>query len=249
MSTGKSIDRPAPWHPGPHGHALRARILAYHYLDLLREALEKSIEHLKANGFDKESWNEKEKPLEVPAPASCHPDICTHPSYCSTTFEPRVGNNLLDLVKLPAVSPTADSTTSSDKWHLRLYEADQDAVAHAKEKNLGYLDMKYVIQGNKAAGALKLEIETFQEGPVFLCEPPGVFGRTPRSAGTLSKDAAITIDGEKMEWVDDGYYKKHKVESATCRTSKKTTPAGKHEIVLQVTDPVKYIPFGSLIHY
>lgn len=249
MATGKSTDRPASWHPGPHGHALRARILAYHYLDLLREALEKSIEHLKSDGFDKNSWNAKEKKIEVPAPVSCHPDLCTNPSYCSTTFEPRVGSNLLNLVKLPAVSSTPDTSVTSDKWHLQLYEADQDAVAHAKQKNLGYLDMKYVIQGNQAAGTLKLEVETLKEGQVFLCEPPGVFGRTPRNAGTLSKDTAVTIDGEKMEWVDDGYYKGHKVESATCRTFKKATPAGKHEIVLQVTDPGKYIPFGSLIHY
>ena len=39
VSTGKSTARPAAWHPGPGGHALRGRILAYHYLRLLDDAL------------------------------------------------------------------------------------------------------------------------------------------------------------------------------------------------------------------
>jgi hypothetical protein len=28
------------WHPGPHGHELRGRILAYHYLRLLQDAID-----------------------------------------------------------------------------------------------------------------------------------------------------------------------------------------------------------------
>lgn len=39
VSTGKSTARPAAWHPGPGGHALRGRIIAYHYLRLLDDAL------------------------------------------------------------------------------------------------------------------------------------------------------------------------------------------------------------------
>ena len=36
----KPTDRPASWHPGPHGHILRADILAYNYLGLLGDAIE-----------------------------------------------------------------------------------------------------------------------------------------------------------------------------------------------------------------
>lgn len=36
----KPTDRPASWHPGPHGHRLRADILAYNYLGWFGEAIE-----------------------------------------------------------------------------------------------------------------------------------------------------------------------------------------------------------------
>lgn len=36
----KPTDRPASWHPGPHGHRLRAEILAYNYLGWFGEAIE-----------------------------------------------------------------------------------------------------------------------------------------------------------------------------------------------------------------
>jgi hypothetical protein len=36
----KATSRPAGWHPGPYGHELRGHILSYHYLNLLRDALD-----------------------------------------------------------------------------------------------------------------------------------------------------------------------------------------------------------------
>jgi uncharacterized membrane protein YhaH (DUF805 family) len=41
-------DRPAGWHPGPHGHRLRGEILAYHYLAVLRRAIAESLSLLEA---------------------------------------------------------------------------------------------------------------------------------------------------------------------------------------------------------
>lgn len=35
----KPTERPAGWHPGPHGHELRAQILAWNYLRVLADAI------------------------------------------------------------------------------------------------------------------------------------------------------------------------------------------------------------------
>jgi hypothetical protein len=38
-ATDKASPFPAGWHPGPHGHRLRAEILAYYFMDVLKRAL------------------------------------------------------------------------------------------------------------------------------------------------------------------------------------------------------------------
>ena len=40
MVKDKKTDRPTSWHPGPHGHALRAELLAYTYLGYFLDAIE-----------------------------------------------------------------------------------------------------------------------------------------------------------------------------------------------------------------
>lgn len=54
-SQDKPTERPAGWHPGPHGHHLRAQILAYFYLDMLHAAIQGERPHVhvqKSSGSD-----------------------------------------------------------------------------------------------------------------------------------------------------------------------------------------------------
>jgi hypothetical protein len=59
----KPTERPAGWHPGPHGHHLRAQILAYFYLDMLHAAIQGEDQIAlcrieEATGFSDGQWSD-----------------------------------------------------------------------------------------------------------------------------------------------------------------------------------------------
>lgn len=60
-----------------------------------------------------------------------------------------------------------------------IYEGlfNDDLIKKSRER--GYQDFKHVMHGNKDAGPLSLRISPRQEGVVFVCEAPGIWGGMP----------------------------------------------------------------------
>lgn len=254
----KPTPRPAGWHPGPGGHLLRANILGHHYLTLLDEALvdvqgaveKNEVPQLVAAAKKKE----EEEGAALPAPLYCDPMFCGRAASCAMTFEPRVQGSLLDLVLVPAgldkAAPTIESQDNKN-WHTQLFEMDHEGVTFSQEQGFHYLDMKYVLQGNKEAGPLNLQVESTTKHHMLLCQPPGVWGKLPDQGGDLRKDAEVQIDGLAMPLeTSTVFYHQHGLTSPTCFATKEQIQPGPHTVVVTPTNPEgKYIALSGLVWF
>ena len=139
----------------------------------------------------------KREEVTIPEVVACEKEFCENPATCAMSFEPRVESYLPDFVTGPKLSGTkSDENVDNGRWHVQLAEGDQGAVDFSRKEGFGYLDLKYVLQGNKAAGPITLKITTKKKGHIILCQPPGVWGRLPENCGTLEgTDDAIVRYG------------------------------------------------------
>jgi hypothetical protein len=103
---------------------------------------------------------------------------------------------------------------------LQLFEADQNAVNFARESKFGYLDLKYAVQGDKRAGPMTFEIDTKHEGYVFVCQPPGSWGRLPDGCGRLNEDSQVSGNPSISQhtWSSKGD------ATTSCESSNRTPP-------------------------
>ena len=190
----------------------------------------------------------------LPPPLYCDPLFCGSPASCAMTFEPKQQSSLLDLVLSPkglwAATPTIDPQDNK-KWHTQLFEADHDAAAFSQVQGFEYLDMKYVLQGNRDAGPLTLAVETQTKQRILFCQPPSVDYSMPNHCGNLWADAAFTIDDVPMGLeMDTNFYFQHTIESSTCWATKEMVEAGSHLIKIMPTNAKgKYIVLSALIWY
>lgn len=250
-----TADKPtpgAPWHPGPQGHALRGRILAYNYLRMLEDAISDAYFAMEQDDTDNSHTLEvlmKEERHEIPEPVACHPEICTHPSSCAMSVEPRAEKYLVDIIESPAISREKSlEVQPSEQWHIQLIESDIHAVTEARAKGLGYLDLKYVIQGNKDAGPVVFSIKTTQKAYIFVCEPPGLWGRLPDGCGNLPEESELKINGNVMAWADEKFYGDRTVGSPTCFSSAEMVEPGQHTVQITPTNEEgKYIALQALV--
>ena len=83
----------------------------------------------------------------------------------------------------------AQSNSRKD-WHHQLFHHDVHAVQQMMEKNLGYLDRKYVLQGTNEAGPLTLEFDTKEENYIIICVGLGL-------NDAICDNTIWTIDGEE----------------------------------------------------
>jgi len=219
--------------------------------------LASTTEPAAAVAADKASTNKKKKKkekMELPPPLYCDPLFCAAAASCAMTFEPKQQDSLLDLVispeGLPKAKPTIDPQDSK-KWHVQLFEADHEGVQFSQAQGFKYLDMKYVLQGNKDAGPLTLAVETQSKQHLLFCQPPGVWGRMPENCGDLRTDAAFTIDEVPMGLeTATNFYFRHTIESPTCWASKEMVEVGPHVIkVIPTNAEGKYIVLSALIWY
>jgi len=192
----------------------------------------------------------------LPKPLHCDPAVCEAATQCALTYEPRAeGGGLQErLVQAPEAAKTAEPSMlalRNSEWHVQLYEADYEAVSFAKEQGWGYLDMKYVLQGAKAAGPLALAVTTTKPQRLFLCQPPGVWGRMPDAQADLNAGAELTVDGAavKLLPLDDPFYEAHKLEAKVCFATASDVPAGKHEVVLTPSEEGKYVALAAVVWY
>lgn len=192
----------------------------------------------------------------LPNPIHCDPLVCGAAARCALTYQPRAeGWGLQELlVRAPEVAKTAAPTLDAggnEQWHVQLYEPDQEAVRYAQGEGFGYLDLKYVLQGAKAAGPLTLAVTTTAKQRLYLCQPPPVWGRMPEDQGDLGADAALAVDGKEMKLLplDDAFYAQHKLEAKVCFATQHEVDAGAHELVLTPRDEGKYVALAAVVWY
>lgn len=263
---GKATPRPASWHPGPKGHALRANILAHHYLRLLDDALADAYAaitaDLKAGGSSTAEQAKllaaaaAEEAAPLPEPLHCDPRLCQDATRCALMYEPRAAGAGLQeaLVAGPEVAKTAVPSIDaqdSGAWHVQLYTPDHEAVAFAVSQAYGYLDRKYALQGNAKAGPLTLRVTTTRTQRLFVCQPPAVWGRQPEDQAFLHGGSTVAVDGKAVPLLplDDPFYEAHKLEAKVCFATAEEVAAGEHGVVLTPTEEGKYVALSAVVWY
>jgi len=253
VTDDKKAQRKAPWHAGPHGHALRARILAHGYLVMLGKAITRAVAAVKG-GRGAASVFPEPAPAVLPKPLACDPELCSMPQRCLMTYEPRAdgGANLMDAVEEPFDLKRMEGTKHypNNAWHVQLFETDFEALDAVFKEKLGYLDLKYVLQGNDQAGPISFKFSSTRAGRVFICQPPGLWGKLPDNVRSLDTHADAYLDGNKMEWEDPGYYTERNLDKITCKAFKGTVQAGNHNLALTArTKAVEaYVAISAIVY-
>ncbi|EWM27034.1 hypothetical protein Naga_100056g3 [Nannochloropsis gaditana] len=260
VQVGKSTPKPAKWHPGPGGHLLRAQILAHHYLRLLDEAIISVLAALNGENtmLKLETLLETTTPLEqdptvnefkLPPPLYCDDFFCGSPASCAMTFEPIAQGSLLELVVSPPEPKTAKPTIESQNnsvWHTQLITYDQNAVVNARNRGAQYLDMKYVLQGNKYAGPLVLGVKTHKKHHMLFCQPPG----SGQNQAPIGRNSSVLVDGKDSPFeLEDSFYLTHTIR-APCWATKHQLEPGNHTITITPTNADgKYISLSAVIWF
>lgn len=234
----KPTDRPAGWHPGPHGHHFRAEILAWNYLGFFEKSLAEVREHLVSKNPDLTPLLPTQLP--VPEPTQCQAELCTDLATCVTSFEPRQGPGLIEHVVFPEEVPfITDSQQAGSNavttWHEQLYFCDVAAVDHMLEKEWNYLDRKNVIQAAKGAGPIRYEFESTKQNYFVACSAPG-------NPYLCMEGTHWKMDGEPINCVGGGADGIPGVQQPCWITDRKI-PAGKH--TFEVERPDDGVPDGT----
>ena len=167
----------ASWHPSILGHELRASHYSFFWLGVYKDALESILTNLKKEESVstqlsivlKHTHHERKHTQDKALyPSSFSDDI-----QCITAFHP-IANKDSDL-ELSVINNNVDKKA----FKKDVFESLMDAniVAHAMAA--GYKDFKYMFYGNSDSKPLSIKVHIKKTGVVFICQPPGVWGRNP----------------------------------------------------------------------
>lgn len=195
------------WHPGVLGHKYRADSLSYFMMEIFKESLddyitasmegEKTLHELHQTNSQILSSHHSSR---LPKPIACEEIVCGKTPQCYTNYEPKMKNNLTDII----VSTRRSNEPALPKnWMFEISWFDQTGVKKAIEEKRGYLDKKYIIRSNfTGEGALTtidsdsiltVHINPTQKGPIWLCQVQKGFLKYPPSDGELDQAAALSI--------------------------------------------------------
>ena len=173
----------ASWHPSVLGHELRASHYAFTWLAVYKDALEHVLKHLNDNSGSNNvnaaddllvkidrHINHEQKHTQMTA---YFPSDYSDNMSCMTTFH-----------------PISDAESDLDKYYVKnnvdkplfkktIFEDLMDKGIVSKARAGGYQDFKYIYYGNKDSMPLSIKIHVKKEGIVFLCQPPGFWGKLP----------------------------------------------------------------------
>jgi hypothetical protein len=172
----------ASWHPSVLGHELRAAHYTFMWLAVYKDALEHVLKHLTdndgghVNAADEllvkidRHINHEQKHTQTTA---YFPSDYSDNMSCLTTFH-----------------PISDTESDLDRYYVKnnvdkpvfkksIFEDLMDKSIVTKALAGGYQDFKYIYYGNKDSMPLSIKVHVKQEGVVFLCQPPGFWGKLP----------------------------------------------------------------------
>lgn len=167
----------ASWHPSLKGHDLRSDHHVFYWLLILIDA----IKDLQEKGERGETSDVLLKVITkhieaehkyVPASAMYESDY-QDSQRCYTSFQPR-RDDTYALEKLMITSGDG-----KEGFKMEIIDTLNNRDFMKRVNQYGYIDLKYMLYGNKDSGVLSLKINVKQHGVGFLCQPAGDWGRLP----------------------------------------------------------------------
>lgn len=164
------------------GHELRAAHHSFFWLLIYKEAIKSIQSNLKSKVGLEEMLTKVSK--HVSKEASFIPEQVLYNSkvsneiQCFTNFEPRAD---------PVAANLSSLVISMNGWKENVFENFIHPSILKKSKERGYLDVKYLLYGNKDAGPISFEIMAKKSGTLFLCQTPGEWGKLPGPGELASK--------------------------------------------------------------
>jgi len=173
----------ASWHPSVIGHRMRAAHHAYFWLLGWQEALQdlrNQSSHRVMEAMEKDVDHRLNKLITPMGPAR-HKSEFPDGANCYTDYEPRPVReaSLKDRVV------EGLGTNATHGWKFVIYENLVDKNLVLKTHRMQYKDFKHLIYGNKDSGPLSLKIDLKEDGPIFICETPGIWGSLPKGFAHL----------------------------------------------------------------
>ena len=168
----------ASWHPSLKGHDLRSDHHVFYWLLILIDAI-KDLQEKGERGETPEillkviTKHIEAEHKYVPATAMYESDY-QDSQRCYTSFQPR-RDDTLSLEKLMISS--GDGKEGFKMEIIDKLQNNGDFIRRVAQ--YGYVDLKYMLYGNKDSGVLSLKIHVRQQGTGFLCQPAGDWGRLP----------------------------------------------------------------------
>lgn len=135
----------------------------------------------------------------LPEPIFCEKKLWDQAPKCRTVSAPRYGSSLTENVVFPSLLPPTKQPLNTTHWQVLVSPYDAKAVNRAESRDLGYLDIKWVIYGTKESGPLVLRFDSERPGSFFfLCHGSGQTGEN------LFRDhTKIRLDGKVIHLLSD----------------------------------------------
>lgn len=176
------MDGAASWHPSVIGHKLRGAHHAYFWLLIWKDAIKDIADvvgHRQLDAILKDVDHHLSK-LETPVNPPKHRSPFPDDAKCFTDYEPRPVReaSLKDTVVSGLLSEDSNAATAG--WRFSIYENLVDKNLVKRSRTMGYHDFKQLMYGDKSSGPLSLSLALEKEGPLYLCETPGIWGSLPK---------------------------------------------------------------------
>ena len=165
-------------YPSAIAHRLRASHHSYFWLLCLKDAIVELSNMLKHRPLD-QVVKEVSRHIIVhhrPVTNPIHKSRVIDNMKCFSDYEPRT----IREASLTGRVISGLAKNSNEKgWKNIIYEDLVHENLVKQSLKFGYKDFKHLIWGETDAGDLSIVINVMQEGPVFICETPGIWGALP----------------------------------------------------------------------
>ena len=208
----------ASWHPSILGHELRAAHYSFFWLSVYKDALQSVLQH-QIDSKPEEAGGAMDNLLTKIEKHIDHEHVHTQ---LTPIFESDFTDNIQCLT---AFHPIKDPSADLGKYLINnigekplytkpfftkiIFEDTLDKAIVVGAIKRGYQDFKYTYYGNSESKPLSIKIHVKKEGVIFLCQPPGVWGKLPDGfkslwdSGTKIYIAKDPANFDNYETLDD----------------------------------------------
>ena len=173
----------ASWHPSLLGHELRAAHYSFFWLLAFKDAAATILKHLEAKITLESQLTVADRHISHEhlhiQHAAVFPSNFSDDMSCLTMFKP-IRDPKRDLSGF-----LIDNTAEGVPFTETIFEDLMDKGIVMKAKSSGYKDFKHTVYGNNASKPLSIKLTVKAAGTVFLCQPPGFWGKLPDGFGSF----------------------------------------------------------------